>query len=198
MRMRGNEHSRGSTTPWKGTDCGTFGGLRQFIAEFVYFGSCLSHLSLGGGNEALLFLLWPWPYKLQQQFFYPQPPWPLCPLRPSAQLEAGFWWCCKHRRKLDKGRRKHGSRVAQGKIILKNILDAVSTESSDTEVAVNQPEEVRLPLLAVASVGERSRRTVVGMVREGLKQTRCQEQCELTEEVVVWCCVCQHTAVKMG
>ncbi len=40
-----------------------------------------------------------------------------------------------------------------------------------TEVAVDWPEGVRSPLLAVVPVGKRSRRTVVGMVGEGLKQT---------------------------
>jgi hypothetical protein len=66
------------------------------------------------------------------------------------------------------------------------------------EVAVDWPEQVRLPLLAVAPVGEKSRKAVMGMVREALKWTCHQEQCELTEEVVVWCCMCQHAAVKRG
>jgi hypothetical protein len=39
------------------------------------------------------------------------------------------------------------------------------------EVAVNRPEGVRSLLLAVALVGEISRRAVVGKVREGFKQT---------------------------
>ncbi len=67
-----------------------------------------------------------------------------------------------------------------------------------TEVAVNRPEGVRSPLLAVALVEERLERVVVGMVGEGLKRTCRQEQCELAEEVVVWCCVCQHPVVKRG
>jgi hypothetical protein len=40
-----------------------------------------------------------------------------------------------------------------------------------TEMAVNRLEGVRLLLLAIALVGERSRRVVVGMVGEGLKWT---------------------------
>jgi hypothetical protein len=45
-----------------------------------------------------------------------------------------------------------------------------------TEVAVDRPEGVRLPLLAVALVGERSRRVVVSMVEEGLKLMCCWER----------------------
>ncbi len=40
-----------------------------------------------------------------------------------------------------------------------------------TEVVVDRPKRVRLPLLAMAQLGERSRRVVVGMMEEGLKQT---------------------------
>jgi hypothetical protein len=54
--MGGNKHSGGSAAPWKGTDCGTFGGLRQFCVDFVYPESCLSHLDLGRGNKALFIL----------------------------------------------------------------------------------------------------------------------------------------------
>ncbi len=56
MKMWRNMHSGGSAVPWKGTDCGTLGGLRQFCAEFVDPESCLGRLGLGGGNEALFFL----------------------------------------------------------------------------------------------------------------------------------------------
>jgi hypothetical protein len=37
-------------------DSGAFGSPRQFSADFIVFGSCLSCLGLGKGNEALLFL----------------------------------------------------------------------------------------------------------------------------------------------
>jgi hypothetical protein len=67
-----------------------------------------------------------------------------------------------------------------------------------TEVAVDRPEGVRLLFLAVAPVGERLMRAVLSMVGEGLNWTSCWEQCELAEEVDVWCFVCQHTAVKGG
>ncbi len=45
-----------------------------------------------------------------------------------------------------------------------------------TKVAVDRPEGVRLLLLAMAPVGERLRRGVVGMVKEGLKWTCRQER----------------------
>jgi hypothetical protein len=64
------------------------------------------------------------------------------------------------------------------------------------EVAADWPEGVGSPLLAIASLGERSRRVVVGMVGGGLNWTRHREQCELAQELVVWCCVCQHAAEK--
>jgi hypothetical protein len=54
--MGTNKHSGGSATPWKGTVWGALGGLRQFCSEFADPGSCLGHLGLSGGNEALFFL----------------------------------------------------------------------------------------------------------------------------------------------
>ena len=60
-------------------------------------------------------------------------------------------------------------------LVLKLVID----------VRVDRPEGVRLPLLAVALVGERSRKAVVGMVREGLKQACHWEQCGLAGEAVV-------------
>jgi hypothetical protein len=57
----------------------------------------------------------------------------------------------------------------QGNIILKNILAAGNTEKLVMGVLVNQPEGVKLPLVAVAPMGENSGRAVVGMVRGKLK-----------------------------
>jgi hypothetical protein len=53
MRMGGNEHSGSSAMPWRSKDSNAFGGLHQFSAEFVYLGTCLGRLGLGGGDEAL-------------------------------------------------------------------------------------------------------------------------------------------------
>jgi hypothetical protein len=103
MKMRGNKCSGGSAAPWKGTDCGTFGGLHQFCAEFVSPGSCLSCLGLGGENEALFFFATALALRAAMMNFVPQSPWPLHPSRPSARLGAEFWWCRELWHKLDEG-----------------------------------------------------------------------------------------------
>jgi hypothetical protein len=79
----------------------------------------------------------------------------------------------------------------QGKIVLKNILTAVGTEASDE--SGSQP--ARGGEIATRGCSPDGRK-----IREGgCGQQMCHwEQCKLTEEVVVWCCVCQHAAVKRG
>jgi hypothetical protein len=74
----------------------------------------LAALALAKKMRQSFFLQQPQPYKLQQQFFYPQPPWPLRSLRPSDWLGAGFWWRCKHWQELDKGKGEHGSCIPVG------------------------------------------------------------------------------------
>ncbi len=135
MRMRGNEHRGSSAAPWRSKDSSAFDSLRQFSAEFLYLGSCLSRLGLGlgGGNEALLFFCNGLSLTSCSNNLDCLGLRVLCGL--LLCLELGFGGASNTGASWTRAR---GSvdlaflcSCEQGKIVLKNILAAVSTEASD-------------------------------------------------------------------
>ncbi len=92
-----------------GRDCSTFGASASFVQSLSTFGSCLSPLGLGGGNEALLFFATALALQVAMTNFLSLTALAFASFMASAQLRAGFWWHRKLQRKLDNGWGERGS-----------------------------------------------------------------------------------------
>ncbi len=170
-------------------DSGAFGSLRQISVDFINFGSCLSCLGLGKGNEVLLFLCSGLNLTSCYGDFFVLDQLGLCVLcglllgmelgfggtvkagkgwtRAKGSVDLTFLWSCE-----------------QGKIILKNILTAVSTEASDGSGS-RPARRGEIAARRRSPNGRKPGRAVVGKVRRALKLTCTWEGCKLAEEVVM-------------